>query len=532
MQDMNRWVQSNMGFGRILDYSLAEDPNRTAVICGGRRLTYQEFDSQIRRFSLVLEADGVRQGDCVAIISRNCIEFLVAELAILRVGAVSVKINWRLAPEEIQYLLDLNDVHYVVARYERQDWGRQIYERNKNRIKFYVINPDKAGISPFQACIEAVHHSEKFVDREISPDTPAFRVHTSGTTGKPKCVVHTHGQLLRQLCCCVPVLAFRPGEVFQVINQLFHIACMGPYMVLATGGTLVLMSRFDIREYLESMVREKVTGISIIPMVLKRILEYPQLDQYDLSHLKFINYSTAPMPLLLLEEAVKKFRCDFYQSYGMTEMSSIVTVLSPQDHYSDGQRHLSSVGKAIPGVEIRIETQDGTMCPPGQLGEIVVRGPGQMEGYYGVSQDCNERVLRGGWYHTGDIGRLDEDGFLHIQGRRDDMIISGGENIYPSEILDILLNLEGIQEAAVYGVPDPDWGERVKASVVLLPECQLTEQDILHYCRARMPHYKAPKEVELLPELPKNSIGKVLIPALKEAAHVQVEPPARRVDIS
>lgn len=172
------------------------------------------------------------------------------------------------------------------------------------------------------------------------------------------------------------------------------------------------------------------------------------------------------------------------------------------------------------------------MCPPGQLGEIVVRGPGQMEGYYGVSQDCNERVLRGGWYHTGDIGRLDEDGFLHIQGRRDDMIISGGENIYPSEILDILLNLEGIQEAAVYGVPDPDWGERVKASVVLLPECQLTEQDILHYCRARMPHYKAPKEVELLPELPKNSIGKVLIPALKEAAHVQVEPPARRVDIS
>lgn len=428
MLDTSLWFQNNTGFSQILDWPLSQCPERTAVVFGAQRLTYHDLNNQIRRFALVLEADGVKAGDRVAIISRNCVEIIIAELAILQLGAVSIKINWRLSPDELQYLLDLNDVGFVVARYERLDWGRQVYQRNQNRMRFYVINPNARRISPFQACIDAAPPPDRFLPRQIPPDAPAMRIHTSGTTGKPKCVVHTHGRLLQQLRCCIPALAFRPGEVFQSTSQLFHIACMGAYMVLATGGTLVLMSRFEPEEYLASLEREKVTGISIIPMVLKRILEYPGLNQYDLSHLKFINYSTCPMPPALLEKAKKRFQCDFFQSYGMTEMSSIVTVLSPCDHSG---KHLASVGKPIPGVHIRIEGPDGAICQANESGEILVRGPGQMDGYWGVPADAGQQVLQGGWCHTGDMGYLDEDGFLYVQGRRDDMIISGGENILP-----------------------------------------------------------------------------------------------------
>ena len=515
-KDVNGYFQGCTSLGQIIDRSVELYPERLAVVSGDRRLTYREFYGQVCRFAQVLRRDGVKPGDPVAVISRNCAEFLVAEFAILKLGAVAVKINWRFAPEELVDLLEFNRVRHAIARYERWDWGQKVYERTKDHITFYLINPDERGVSPFQAAIDSAPPAERFVPGPADPEAPALRVHTSGTTGRAKCVVHTNGALLEQLRNCSSVLAFSAGGIFQMTSQLFHIACVGAYLTLAVGGTLVLMSRFEVGEYLAAFDREKVTGISVIPVVLKRLLESPQFKEYDFSHLRFLNYSTCPMSKALLEEAIEKLHCDFYQSYGMTEMASIVTVLSPEDHFSDNGKHLSSVGKPIPGVEVRIQRPDGTVCPPGEEGEIVVRGPGQMKGYFTDDPTLNQQVLVDGWYHTRDIGWLDQDGFLYLRGRKDDLIISGGENIYPMEVTNVIMQLtDDVAEAVVYGIPDEKWGERIKASVVLLPGSRLTGEEIKTYCLEHMPHYKAPKEVEILPELPRNSTGKVMLCALR-----------------
>ena len=292
MKETDEIFQGCTGLGQIIDCAVARYPDRLAIVSEDTRLTYRDFEEQVSRFALVLQRDGVKPGDPVAIISRNCAEFLVAEFAILRLGAVVVKINWRFAPDELQYLLDFNHVHHAIVRYERRDWGLQVYEHTRDHIKFYLLNPDESGTSPFWAQIQSISPTEQFIPRQMDADAPALRVHTSGTTGRPKCVLHTHGAMLRQLRNCLSVLAFEPGVVFQTTSQLFHIACVGAYMVLAVGGTLVLMSRFEPEEYLASFDREEVDGISVIPVILKRLLERPDLGEHTLSRLKFLNYST------------------------------------------------------------------------------------------------------------------------------------------------------------------------------------------------------------------------------------------------
>ena len=235
---------------------------------------------------------------------------------------------------------------------------------------------------------------------------------------------------------------------------------------------------------------------------------------YDLSHLKVINYSTCPISPDLLRRALDRLNCRFYQSYGMTEMASTVTALLPEDHLILGGQYLTSVGRALPGAAVRIVRPDGSLCDAGEEGEICVRGQGMMLGYYQMPEKTAD-VIRDGWYFTHDVGYLDEDGYLYLRGRKDSLIISGGENIYPEEVIDVLLKMPEIAEAAVYGMPDPKWGEHVKASIVCKPGRSLTVEQVQTFCRANMPSFRMPREVEFLPELPKNATGKVLIQALK-----------------
>ena len=266
---------------------------------------------------------------------------------------------------------------------------------------------------------------------------------------------------------------------------------------------------------MESLIRERVTAISVVPTVLKWILDEMEARHYDLHTLKVIRYSTCPIPPALLKRAMEQLDCAFYQSYGMTEMGSIVTTLQPEDHLAAGGAHLTTVGRPIPGAQVMIVNAEGRPCSAREVGEICVKGPGRMKEYLG-RPDLTEARFTDGWYHTGDMGYLDWDGYLTVSGRADDLIISGGENIYPSEIVNTIMQLnDDISEVAVYGVPDETWGEHVKASVVLVPGSVMTAQEIWEYCRAHMPHYRVPKEIELLEELPKNSSGKVMIRELK-----------------
>lgn len=516
MKAIDALFQAGTGLGQIIDQAATRWPERTAIVSEGRRLTYGVFYDSVLRLAAALRLDGVGPGEPVALISRNSSDFLLAEFAILKLGAVVVKINWRYTPDEIQYLLDLHHVHYAFLRNERVDWGQALISQNQNHIHFYLLDRDASGISPVDVLLESAPPASAFSQEPIPSDAPAFRIHTSGTTGHPKCAIHTHDGILNELSSCLSVLSFQPGMVYQMISQLFHAASTGAYLVLAVGGTLVLLSRFDPTEYLRSLETEHVTAAGVIPVVLKRLLDHPDFERYDLSRLRVLNYSTCPMPFALLQRAMARLHCNFYQSYGMTEMASVVTVLNATDHVTEGGR-LNSVGKPIPGACVRIEGPDGLECPIETVGEILLRGPGQMLGYFGDNMSAADSPLRDGWYHTNDMGWLDGDGYLYLCGRKDDLIISGGENIYPQEIVDVLMCLvDDVAEAAVYGVLDSEWGERVKASVVLLPGSTLTQQDLICYCRAHMAHYKAPKEVELCPFLPKNATGKVTIRTLKK----------------
>lgn len=501
----------NTGVAQVYDAAIARCPDREAIVSGDWRITYRELGSLINRAANFLRSIGVKKGDRVALISRNCPELIILDMAIHKVGGICVKFNWRLAPDEMGYLITLNDISYCFFKPERKDWGDELISNYKGTVRFYSL-------------FEVNGRSCLYTLLDGQPDTPtetvmddndiAFHLHTSGTTGRPKCVVYTVGHFLRELESMNMVLNFYDGMVYQFVSQLFHSASAGAYLVLANGGTLILMSQFTVVEYVDSLIRERVNAIGVVPVVLKGILDEADRRGCELPDLHIINYSTCPISPDLLDRAIAKLDCKFYQTYGMTEMSSAVTVLAAEDHFIDNGRHLRSVGRPIPGAEVKILRDDGSECAPNEEGEIVARGPGIMLEYYHLP-DVTAKAISGDWYHTKDIGCVDEKGYVYIHGRKDSLIISGGENIYPEEISNVILKMPQVNEVAVYGMPDEKWGEHVKASIVLNPGKELSVDEVKSFCRSHMPGFRIPKEIEFLSELPKNATGKVIIAKLK-----------------
>lgn len=500
------------GFGQIVDRSIMAYPDAEAMVCGKWRITYGEFGKLVNKTANMLRANGVTKGSMVAIISRNSIEFMIADMAILKLGAISVKFSWRLSPEEMKYLFELNNVKWTFYRPETEEWAKDMYEYFEGKIQCFDLC-ENGEASPIYAMTEA--YSDEPVEVNMCDDDPAFHMHTSGTTGVPKCVVYTHGSVLRELESTLMSFHYVPGQVYQFVSQMFHSAGMGAYMVLSTGGKLIIKSGFSVDDYMRTLESEKVNAIGVVPVVLKSILDAQERGNYDLSNLKIINYSTCPISPDLLARAMSKLDCNFYQAYGMTEMASVVTALLPEDHFIDGRAHLKSVGRPIFGADIKIVDEEGNDCPVGVVGEILAKGPGRMKEYFGRPEQT-QSVIRDGWYYTKDMGYLDDKGYLFICGRKDSLIISGGENIYPEEVSNVIeLLVDDVAEVCVYGVPDELWGEHVKASVVLVPGSKLTAEKLIEFCRKHMPRFRVPKEIEFLPQLPKNASGKVLVNQLK-----------------
>lgn len=500
------------GFGQIMDRAIADYPDEEAMVCGKWRITYGEFGKLVNKTANMLRANGVTKGSTVAVVSRNSIEFMIADMAILKLGAISVKFSWRLSPKEMKYLFELNNVKWTFYRPETEEWAKEMYEYFEGRIQCFDLRVNGEE-SPIYAMTQ--EYSDEAVEVEVSGDDPAFHMHTSGTTGVPKCVVYTHESILRELESTLMSFHYVPGQVYQFVSQMFHSAGMGAYMVLSTGGKLIIKSCFSVDDYMRTLESEKVNAIGVVPIVLKSILDAQERGNYDLSNLKVINYSTCPISPDLLARAMSKLDCHFYQAYGMTEMASVVTVLLPEEHFIDDGAHLKSVGRPIFGADVKIVDEEGKECPVGVVGEILAKGPGMMKEYFGRPEQT-QNVIRDGWYYTKDMGYLDDKGYLFICGRKDSLIISGGENIYPEEVSNVIQLLsDDVAEVCVYGVPDELWGEHVKASVVLAPGSKLTAEALTAFCRKHMPRFRVPKEIEFLPQLPKNASGKVLVNQLK-----------------
>jgi len=506
--------------GLLFHWPLTRYRDRTAVVFGERRLTFARMDAEINRLSHGLLALGLRTGHKVAVLMGNRLEAAWAIFAIPRAGLTYVALNARhSAREQLEILLDAGADALMVSR-EYLELIEPVLERAPSLKWLIAVGGPRPGWLSFEEVTRDRPATAPQV--EVDPARDIERIHyTSGTTGRPKGAVWPfymgHNAVTSILINLDRPIG--PEDVNLNIGPLTHAAGLMMMVYYAKGATNIILERFDEEEVLETIQRERVTSTLFIPTMLYRLLLRPDLESYDLSSLKRIWYGTAPMAADRIREAIRIFGNVFRQNYGMTEMPQPITFLGPEDHQVGedpaSARRLFSAGRPAMGVEVRILDETGAEVEPGEVGEIVLRSDKLVSGYWKLPEET-EAAFRDGWFHTRDMGTWDEDGFLYIMDRKSDMIISGGFNIYPREVEEVVMGLEGVAEAVVIGVPDPIWGEAVKALVVLKPGAGLTGREVIDHCRKNLAGYKKPQSVEFIAEVPKNLYGKVDRRALKE----------------
>ncbi len=516
-----------MNTAEFLTISAAIVPDRTAVVGADRRSTYGELQSIVNRLANGLQGLGVSKGQNVGVMAVNSPEFLDIYYATAGVGATLVPLNFRAKTEELAHMINEADVGvlFVGERY----WP--IYEQIKASIPDveHVIGLDftpDGGLS-YDQMIESNEDIPVFT--EIDDSDPTLLIYTSGTTSLPKGVVLSYQALTALVVNTqAPADPISDQEVVLVCAPFFHIAGATTIMSsVFSGRRLVVLPQFSPEAWLDAVDAEGVTHAFVVPTMLKRMMEYEHFDDYSLDTLQVITYGAAPMPYDVVRAAVDIFPprgIGLLNAYGQTEATGSLTYLGPDDHHLDGTpeenerkiQRLRSVGKTMPDVDVAILAPDGRRLEGEDEGEICIRGDRVMKGY-NKRQDDTASAIQDGWLHTGDLGKIDEDGYLFITGRIKDMIIRGGENISTAEIEHVLEDHPGIAEAAVIGVKDNDWGEVVKAIVVAGPKEEVpSEDDLTTYVKSRLASYKAPAIYQWIDELPKNHLGKILKTDLRD----------------
>ena len=488
----------------------AKRPDRTALtyVNDGRSWTYAELDAESNRVAQALLAAGVGAGDRIAYLDRNSPEYFLYLFGGAKVNAVSVAVNWRLAVPEMEYILNNSEAAILMVGEEFLDALGQMALPAVATV-IVLGDPGDSGHQTYDQWLAG--HPNIDPKTPVDAEDTCYQLYTSGTTGLPKGVELTHANFLHCLSTSLAALDMDGESVNLVCMPLFHISGSGWGVVgLYHGARSLLLKDVDLPLILRLIGEEQVTHALFVPAVLQFLLAVPGVRDADYASLRSITYGASPITESVLVEAMQTFGCKFYQAYGLTETTGAIALLHDEDHDPGGTRAhlLRSCGKAIANHEIRIV--DATTLAdqaPGEVGEIWVKGPQNMKGYW-MNPDATRDAFEGEWFRTGDAGYL-QDGYLFIHDRVKDMIISGGENIYPAEIENVLMQHEGIADAAVIGVPSERWGEAVKA-IVKPADPSLTEEDVISFCRQRLAHYKCPSSVDWIDELPRNPSGKIL----------------------
>ena len=498
-------------------------PDRVAMHFDGQEITFADVQERVNRLANGMADRGVGAGDRVAVMQVNCPEVIEAYFAIAQLDAIYVPINFRAKSEELEQMLKIAQPSLLL-----------IGERY-----LPLLETGGSGISTEQVVVldgeappSAMTYQDLIADAipdqlhfaEAGDDDTTVIMFTAGTTGVPKGVMLTHDGFSSYLLATVNPADPDIEETNLLTVPLYHIAGLQAALAAVYGGrTLVVMRQFEPLEWMTLVQRYRVGRAMLVPTMLKHVMDHPQFEEFDLSSLEVMTYGAAPMPMEVIREAIRRFPgARFINAFGQTETASTITMLPPEDHVLEGSpeeietklRRLTSIGKPLEDVEVQIVDEDGNPVKAGEVGEIVARGTRMMQGYW-QQEAATREAIRSGWIYTGDLGYQDEDSYIYLSGRAKDFIKRGGEMVSPEEVEQVLMAHPQVEDAAVIGVPDVEWGEEVRA-VVVRREDSVGEEELIQYCQQKLAGYKRPRSVVFVDELPRNVMGKVLKRDLRE----------------
>lgn len=493
-------------FGAALAGHAASNPVQVALRFEGRVTDYATLDRHASQIANGLFAMGLRKGDRVAYIGKNSDYAAELALGVARAGMVLVPIIWRLAPAEMDGILADAAPGALFADPAFADRGGAVAKRMLMDQSFCDWRNAQAPMPPFVA---------------VGEQDPVLQLYTSGTTGTPKGVILSHANGIRQranqIRAGVDWLLADPGDTTIIAMPFGHIAGVGLVLGAVNGGQeLIIHAEYDPGAVIDAIAAHRVRRLFLVPAALAVMLQHPKAVDADFSSIETFSYGASPIPLPLLQAAVARMNCGFVQAYGMTETWGSIVALPPEDHLPGREHKMTAAGKALPGVELRILDEAGNALPTGVVGEVAIRSPNNTRGYWKKPEETARALIGDGWLRTGDAGYLDAEGYLFICDRIKDMIITGAENVYPTEVESAIYGHPAVAEVAVIGVPDAKWGEAVKAMVVLRAGTSTTPEEIIAHARERIAGFKLPKSVDFIAALPRNPSGKILRRELRE----------------
>jgi acyl-CoA synthetase (AMP-forming)/AMP-acid ligase II len=490
-------------------------PEQEIVVFGSERLNYEGLNDLVGRLCAVFKSLGLAQRDVVAILDTNSHLYIAAYYAAAKAGLTFLPLNYRAKDAELEYMINTAATKVLLVGDRYAELAARIQPKLK-AVRLIAVGEGDGKMPRLADLIAKAEPDES--EAEVEDEDVSVLMYTSGTTSLPKGVMLSFRDFTAYVTANVEMADGTERGAFLVCAPFYHIAGTTAMMTnLWTGRKMVVMPQFEPRLWLELVQKEKVTHAFVVPTMMKQVLDEPSFSQTDFSSLTNLAYGGAPMPIAVIRRAIEAFpkRVGFVNAYGQTETTSSLTILGPDDHRVEGTpaekelklKRLNSIGKPLPDVEIKVRDDSNNFLRPGEVGEIIIRTPRIMKGYAGRDDDA---ALADGWRATGDLGWVDEEGYVFFAGRKDDMIIRGGENIAPAEIETVLMSHPAVDEAAVIGVPSVEWGQTVKAFVVLRPGQQADSKSVQEFCRTRLASFKRPEHIEFINALPKNALGKIL----------------------
>ena len=510
-----------MLLNEVFEKEVSKKPDHLFSEFEGKKITYNEANIIANNLAHALISEGLKKGDRFSFLSKNCPEMAIMYYAASKVGLVPVPLNYRLADKEWEYIINDSASKLIIAR--KSEYVSRIDGISsdlKSIKKFVSIDADdkRQNWEDFYSWIG--NHDGSKPDIDVNDEDDVYQMYTSGTTGHPKGAVllqrnvsENTRQYLHNLTLPIPSRTLLVAPMYHAAAMINMCGC------IAVGGTLIIQEDFIPKDVVHSLSKDRVTHTVLVPAMIQAcLMTVPEVDKLDYAELDQIHYGASPIAPETLKKAMDIFGCKFAQGFGMTETVAVICAMTSDDHIralNEKPELLKSCGRPLIDTLVEIRDENDKPLPIGEIGQICAKGPQIMKGYWNKTEET-AKALSGGWMHTGDAGKMDEEGFVYIQDRIKDMIVSGGENIYSTEVEAVLFSHPDVVDAAVIGVPDDKYGEVVKACVVKKKDSELGADDLIEFCKQKIASYKKPQSVDFIEEVPRNASGKVLKKVLRE----------------